>query len=144
MTVDPFLSLIVGAFGAALIGLLGAVIQSRREHKRWIRERRYEAFVQAYALIKSFDLNWLKQMKLATEQEVDMDDPELQKLFEQADQLYTTVAQTLAPSIILGPDSVTKHVLAMQLAFENYEVEGLGETERDFVEAARKVLKIDS
>ena len=42
--IDPYLSLLVGAFGAALIGLFGAWIQSRREHSRWIRERRYDAY----------------------------------------------------------------------------------------------------
>lgn len=44
MTVDPLLSLLVGAFGAALLGLIGAWIQSRREHRKWLRERRYEAY----------------------------------------------------------------------------------------------------
>lgn len=48
MTVDPLLSLLIGALGAALIGLLGALIQSRREHARWIREQRLAAYL-AYA-----------------------------------------------------------------------------------------------
>jgi hypothetical protein len=44
MPVDPLLSLLVGAFGAAILGLIGAWIQSRREHRKWLRERRYEAY----------------------------------------------------------------------------------------------------
>ena len=44
MTIDPLLSLLVGALGAALIGLLGAWIQSRREHSRWVREQRLDAY----------------------------------------------------------------------------------------------------
>lgn len=48
MTVDPLVSLLVGAFGAALLGgvgaIIGAGIQSRREHLRWVRERRFEAY----------------------------------------------------------------------------------------------------
>ena len=44
MNVDPLLSLLVGALGAALLGLLGASIQARREHARWVRERRHEAY----------------------------------------------------------------------------------------------------
>ncbi len=31
----------------------------------WLRERRYEAYVGAYALIKSFDLNRYKTLKIA-------------------------------------------------------------------------------
>lgn len=43
--VDPtVLALISGASTAAVIGLLGAWIQSRREHSKWLRERRFEAY----------------------------------------------------------------------------------------------------
>ena len=42
MQLDPVISLLVGALGASLIGLFGAWVQSRREHARWLREKRYE------------------------------------------------------------------------------------------------------
>lgn len=38
------LALMSGASTAALIGLMGAWIQSRREHGKWLRERRLEAY----------------------------------------------------------------------------------------------------
>lgn len=45
---DPYLSLLVGALGASIVGLLGgfagASIQSRREHSRWVREQRIDAY----------------------------------------------------------------------------------------------------
>lgn len=44
MTIDPWISLLVGALGASLIGLLGAAIQAAREHRKWLRERRFEAY----------------------------------------------------------------------------------------------------
>lgn len=44
MTPDPLFTLLTGAFGAALIGLLGAWIQTRREHVRWVRQQRFEAY----------------------------------------------------------------------------------------------------
>lgn len=44
MQVDPLVSLLVGALGAALIGLLGAWIQAKRDHRRWLRQRRYDAY----------------------------------------------------------------------------------------------------
>ncbi|HEY4237415.1 MAG TPA: hypothetical protein VGM45_08780 [Gaiellaceae bacterium] len=48
MQPDPVLTLLSGALAAALIGLLGAWIQSRREHFRWVREQRLSAYL-AYA-----------------------------------------------------------------------------------------------
>lgn len=46
--VDPLIALLVGAFGAALLtvigGLIGAWIQSIRDHRKWLRERRFEAY----------------------------------------------------------------------------------------------------
>lgn len=44
MTADALLSVLVGALGASLLGLLGAWIQSRREHVRWVREQRFAAY----------------------------------------------------------------------------------------------------
>ena len=44
MTADALLSVLVGALGASLLGLLGAWIQSRREHTRWVREQRFAAY----------------------------------------------------------------------------------------------------
>lgn len=52
VTVDPLVSLLVGALGAALLGLLGAWIQSRREHARWIREQRLAAYLDYIRLIE--------------------------------------------------------------------------------------------
>ena len=46
--IDPLVALLVGAFGAAMLtvlgGLLGAWIQSIRDHRKWLRERRFEAY----------------------------------------------------------------------------------------------------
>ncbi|MGM1030618.1 MAG: hypothetical protein ACQEWM_12240 [Actinomycetota bacterium] len=52
--VDPVAVAVVSGLGGvaltALVALLGAWLQSRREHKRWIRERRLDAFI---ALMKN-------------------------------------------------------------------------------------------
>lgn len=46
--IDPLVALLVGAFGAAALtvggGFLGAFLQHRREHERWIREQRFDAY----------------------------------------------------------------------------------------------------
>lgn len=56
MTVDPLLSLLVGALGAALLGLLGAWIQSRREHERWLREERLKAYAAFFQVVEQADI----------------------------------------------------------------------------------------
>ena len=54
MPVDPLLSLLIGAFGASVVGLagalLGAWLQSRREHSRWTRDKRFEAYAALFEL----------------------------------------------------------------------------------------------
>jgi hypothetical protein len=44
MQTDPVFVLLSGAGAAAVVGLFGAWIQSRREHVRWIREQRLAAY----------------------------------------------------------------------------------------------------
>ncbi|WP_395638959.1 hypothetical protein [Pseudolysinimonas sp.] len=57
MQVDPLLSLLVGALGAALLGLLGAWIQSRREDQRWIREQRLIAYTDFLSATRGFSVD---------------------------------------------------------------------------------------
>jgi hypothetical protein len=61
--IDPLVSLLVGALGASVIGLIGALfgawIQGRREHRKWLRERRYEAY-RTFAV----DMNSFHKLKL--------------------------------------------------------------------------------
>ncbi|MWB99071.1 hypothetical protein [Agromyces seonyuensis] len=48
-TLITLIPVVTGAFLAAAFGLLGAWIQSRREHSRWLRERRFDAYTAALA-----------------------------------------------------------------------------------------------
>lgn len=41
---DLTIPLLAGGIGGGVVGLVGAAWQSRRDHRRWLRERRYEAF----------------------------------------------------------------------------------------------------
>lgn len=47
--IDPFVLALASGFGGVLVsvaaGLIGAFTQSRREHKKWLKERRYEAYL---------------------------------------------------------------------------------------------------
>lgn len=55
MTVDPIVSLLVGAFGATALtvgaGFFGAWLQARREHSRWIREQQFAVVVDSLRLV---------------------------------------------------------------------------------------------
>ena len=60
MTVDPLFSLLVGALGASVIGLvgawIGAALQARREHERWLREERLKAYAGFFQVVEQADI----------------------------------------------------------------------------------------
>ena len=93
---------------------------------------------------KAFSLNWSKVMKIAESEGSAEDNPRLQALLDQADELYLTVAEALAPLTILGPQVVAGCYLDMQLAYEAGDQEAFGRAEVAFQEAARKALDVDS
>jgi hypothetical protein len=153
------LALLTAAVGAAGT-FVGSAMESRREHRRWLRERRYEAYTRAFALIQGFSLNAHKVEKIAIRkaqargrvmalrsrkrQSRDVqDDPKIRALDDYADRLYDSVADALAPIQLLGPVNVTKLALGMQKAYEAGDAEALGAAQWDFLEAAEKVLRID-
>lgn len=146
-TLQVFLSIFGGALVAAGAGLTGAAIQARQEHRRWLRERRYEAFARTYALLKGFDLNWSKQMKIATKHDPstpnsadDLD--RIKRLQEEADELYTTVATEMAPLLILGPSNVAWAALEAQVAYESDNRETQADRENEFIRLAQQTLKV--
>ena len=135
-------SVMGGALLTALFALFGAWLTSRREQARWIRQERFAAYTKAFALTKAFDLNYSKQKKIAAGEDLEADEPRIIALMDEADALYATVAETLAPIIILGPDSVTGPAHAMQIAYERDDREALKQAEVAFQRSARKALKI--
>lgn len=57
--IDPttlaLLSIFGGVIVTALVGLIGAWIQSTREHSRWIRERRLDAYIRFLGVVQAFE-----------------------------------------------------------------------------------------
>jgi len=103
MNVDPLLSLLVGALGAALLGLLGATIQGRREHTKWVRERRhdaYNAFMRAADRVRHRD------------QEVN---PAADAAY------YARIFEALGSIRLVGPDAVIEAARAYGDAAAAYE-----------------------
>lgn len=98
MTIDPLASLLIGAFGAAVLtvggGLFGAWIQSRREHARWLREERLGAY-------ESFLISAESMLAYRADQSA-----------QRADDLMNTMHASAATARLLGPDSVFAAIVA--------------------------------
>lgn len=43
---DTIAPVVIGALLAFVAGVIGAAIQGRREHRKWLREKRHDAFVE--------------------------------------------------------------------------------------------------
>ncbi|PPF11413.1 hypothetical protein C5C74_07825 [Rathayibacter sp. AY1E8] len=146
-TLQALLAIFGGALLAALAGLAGAAVEGKREHKRWLRERRHEAFIRAYTLIKGFDLNTSKQNKVAARllsaNKIDESAAaDLAKLQAEADALFGTVAAELAPILVLGPASVAQQAIDMQLAYEADDKQAQQRAEASFILAAQQALAV--
>jgi hypothetical protein len=120
-----------GAIITSLVTLLAGALEARREHRRWLREKRLDAYLRAFALTKGFDLNSSKTEKVVAsliadavaEDPKDADakatferlrqDPDYRALGEQASDLQATAARELAAVVLLGPEEVAVAVLQM-------------------------------
>ncbi len=97
------LSIFGGAGLATLGGLIGAWIQGRREHARWVREKRYEAYIE-----------WTTLMNYIEAAEIGLNSirPETPKEVRESvvqDQLALTkrFPSAVAPLNLLGPEAVS-------------------------------------
>ncbi|HVX08064.1 hypothetical protein [Humibacter sp.] len=103
------LGVLAGALLTVAGGLIGAWIQGRREHRRWLRERRYAAFVTVLTLINQMedidaDVRRVREEAIelptaARKAELDSIENRLRKV---ADGFHACAAEFT----VLGPDSV--------------------------------------
>lgn len=149
-----------GAVITSLVTLLAGALEARREHRRWLREKRLDAYLRAFALTKGFDLNSSKTDKVvaalikdAEAEDTDgvddkatferlRQDPDYRALDEQASELQATAARELAAVVLLGPQEVSVAVLDMQKAYEAGDQEKAGKAEQVFRDAAQRVLRV--
>ena len=108
MTADALLSVLVGALGASLLGLLGAWIQSRREHERWVREQRFAAYNSLMKLAE--------RVRSRNSADADGDAEYFSQLF-----------QALGTLRLVGPAAVLQAARAFGEAATAYENLGLSE-----------------
>lgn len=118
-TLDPTILALLSIFGGALLtiiaGGIGALVAWNREHNKWVREKRYEAFVTLQALLLDLDLARLNLD--AIKSTGDMTSAQLQRSHERAqvlqarfDRLVESVGTAATPIVVLGPDSVRECV----------------------------------
>lgn len=112
-TALALLSIFGGAALTAIAGLIGAVVQARREHNRWVRERRYEAFVKVQTLME--ELEAIKWSLIARTS------PDLERAEAAMEQLMLKFAEYNAPIVVLGPGYVVSAIKAVNAASDEDE-----------------------
>ena len=98
--IDPTVLAILAIFGgAALAGaatLLGAAIQARREHRRWLREKRYEAHLNILGLTDH-------HQRSKTRKGLPPEDPSVQR----------ELTEAVSAIALLGPSALMELVYAV-------------------------------
>lgn len=106
VTLDPTLLAILSIFGGAALtviaGFIGAGIQARREHRAWLREKRYEAFVKIKVYMRdmvAFDAD-LKAARA-------IGDPIREDaVLDRGVEMWDRLSEAMAPVVVLGPEAV--------------------------------------
>jgi hypothetical protein len=135
MKVDPVVALVVGAFGASLIGLFGAWIQSRREHSKWLREKRYEAHLAFLVLVDRHTTN----AKLGHGPQ---NDSEIAVALEGLNETVSAIS-------LIGPETLLEKARALRRAAgdfieANREPMGYQEAREAYILASRKAVKVSN
>ena len=110
----------VTAAGAVLAGLFGARIQEGREHRKWVRERRYDTYVAFGSL--------MAHVVASNKTGIDPVEP-------------SNMRETLQAIFILGPHSMIEAADTLYKAGNSGE--GYGAAAAEYQWSAAKVLKIN-
>jgi hypothetical protein len=135
MPVDPLVSLLVGAFGAALLGLFGAWIQSRREHVKWLREKRYDAHLAFLVLTDRHTTNAKLHQGPKTDKAIAV--------------ALEALNETVSAISLLGPESLLDEARALRGAAADFiateqEPTGYAEVRAAYIIASRRSLRVSN
>lgn len=130
------LGAVIGALLAGVFGLIGALVASKREHVKWLREKRYEAYDHYLRLVDRTGT------ALASSQHdgVGLDLPSVA-------QMLAAVIDAKAPVLLLGPEPVAKAanqmagLLSSVLGEEESDVTKFREVRERFIDAAREAVQ---
>lgn len=141
-SIDPTLLALLSIFGGALIaaiaGLVGAWIQARREHRVWLREKRYEAYVTAKIYMREVHRQ-VTNLKGARDSG---DKQRREEATKQIAALEDKLSETTGALMILSPAKVAIAVGNLSTAIFEGKQSDVNAAERDFVKAMQKSLRI--
>lgn len=104
--IDPTLLALLSIFGGAALtviaGFVGAAIQSRNEHAKWLRERRFEAFQHILSTLKkmrAYEDDWEKsehdRLRDSILEESEVSEDEMTA--EQLEDIEARIVRTMGP-----------------------------------------------
>lgn len=128
-----------GVFVTAGAGLFGAWVQGQREHSRWIRERRLDAYTQILTLHNEVDVLNMRTKAVAKAGVADSDTT----VSVQRDRLIDMFPAAVTPLAILGPTAVSKASDKLVSLARNEDSSAYLAAENELIAAMRSALKID-
>lgn len=154
-TIDPTALALLSIFGGVAItvigGFIGAWIQGRREHRKWLRDQRYEAFVRLLVLMRGIvstgkSLNRLieevNEAAAKGEQPKASTVAALNGLQKKVDETFERFGEVAAPMRLLGSSNVDSTLDAhVPLLIDDDETKAQ-EAEKAIVAAMRKAVGI--
>ncbi len=135
--IDPTLIVllpIIGVIATILGGLLGAWIQGRREHRKWLRERRFDAYTVVDTALTRIEI----LLRRASSE------PDRAAEYRRAADEITLheLPDVLSRLNLVGPDSVITAKNEYRSAVAEGDEDALNVTSTAFIQAMRKALGI--
>jgi hypothetical protein len=156
VTIDPTLLALIPIVSVLLTigaGLVGAAIQGRREHRRWLRERRYEAYTHAFDIastVRAVAIEVVDTVQAIEADKVPLDMREataarLAERMAYLSGLSDDVSERMAPLVILGPEAVGNAYVALVDSMgppEAMDIAKVNAAESALSEAMRNALAV--
>ncbi|WP_404435228.1 hypothetical protein LG322_08700 [Microbacterium aerolatum] len=157
---DPTLLAVLSIFGGVAVtaaaGLLGAWIQGRREHKKWLRERRFEAYTRSYTLLQNWralkaDTDVMIAESKRVEHSTDPADvatrkrvnAELQGVKDRMAVVFADVTECESEMQLLGPASVQHAINALTMGVvQGVDNDTWSDLAMTYAKTTRKVMSI--
>ncbi|MFD5599166.1 hypothetical protein ACFWHR_03820 [Leucobacter sp. NPDC058333] len=153
---------VLGAAALVTAGtLIGAWLSSRREHNKWVREQRFEAYVNALTMLLSLKviLSEFDDVKAEHEEAVELVhraleegiavDGRSQQIGEKLDALGLRLEESelnapsiLSPIEVLGPDKVARSLDATAKALRDRNPKEIAAAERHMRTTMREALNL--
>lgn len=139
---DPTLLAILSIFGGAVVagffGFFGAWVQGRREHTRWIREQRLDAYLKLVALHNEITSAEIARAALRPDSKAGSNEYVNNLLVGLSERFPAAVA----PLAILGPGPVNEAAEAVMGAFNEGDLPACRAAEQTLTGEMRKALRI--